>query len=91
MKDQEVIQRVEKRVEEKLGFYIHLSAYIVVNLLLIALNLSTSPEAYWFQWPLFGWGIGVILHGLSVFVFGAGSAIRKRLIDAEMKKEGAKS
>ena len=87
MKDQEVLQRIEKRVEEKLGFYTHLAVYILVNGLLIAINLITSPGTYWFMWTLIGWGIGVLFHGLGVFVFGEGTAIRERMIDAEMKKE----
>ena len=87
MKDQEVLQRIEKRVEEKLGFYTHLAVYILVNGLLIAINLITSPGTYWFMWTLIGWGIGVLFHGLGVFVFGEGTAIRERMIDAERKKE----
>ena len=90
MKDQEVVQRIEKRVEEKLGFYIHLATYILVNGLLIAINLSTAPGTYWFIWPLIGWGIGVLFHGLRVLVFGSGSAFRERMIDAERRKAGVK-
>jgi hypothetical protein len=87
MNDQDILRRVEKRVEQKLGFYIHLAAYILVNGLLVAIDLMTSPGTYWFMWPLIGWGIGVLFHGLSIFVFGDGLAIRKRMIDAEMKKQ----
>ena len=91
MKDQKAYERIEKKVEEKLGFYIHLAAYFVINLFLIALNLTMTPEYYWFFWPLIGWGLAVILHGLNVFMFGGGAAFRQRMIDAEMKREGLKS
>ena len=87
MQNQETYARAEKRVEEKMGFYIHISIYILVNIGLIALNLITAPEALWFQWPLVGWGIGVAIHAMMVFVFGAGSAIREKMIEAELKKE----
>ena len=40
---------------------------ILVNIFLIVLNLVTSPKYLWFFWPLLGWGIGVVFHGLSVF------------------------
>ena len=90
MNEQKAHERIEKRVEAKLGFYIHLVVYILVNSMLIAINLVTAPGTYWFVWPLIGWGIGVLFHGLSVLVFGQGTAIRERMIDAEMKKEGLK-
>lgn len=90
MNEQKAYERVEKRVEEKLGFYTHLAVYILVNGLLIAINLMTSPETYWFIWPLIGWGIAVLFHGLRALVLGEGTTIRERMIDAEMKKTGSK-
>lgn len=91
MNEQKAYERIEKRVEEKLGFYIHLAVYILVNSLLITINLTTAPAAYWFVWPLLGWGMGVLIHALVVFVFGEGTAIRKRMLEDEMGKEELKS
>ena len=88
MNDHDTLQSVEKRADEKLAFYIHLAVYILVNGLLIAINLIRSPGTYWFIWPLIGWGIGVLLHGLRVFAFGGESELRKRMIAAELKKRG---
>ena len=34
------------------------------QLLLIAVNLLTTPDRLWFYWPLLGWGIGILAHGL---------------------------
>jgi len=59
--------RVKKVARVRRGFYIHLTAYVVVNALLIAINLATTPERLWFGWPLFGWGIGIIAHGVAAF------------------------
>jgi len=50
-------------------FYLHLSAYVGVGVLLVIVNLATSSDYLWFKWPLFGWGIAVILHALNVFVY----------------------
>ena len=90
MENQEAYERAKKRVEAKIGFYIHLSVYIAVNILLIIVNISTSPQYLWFKWPLIGWGIGVFSHGLGVFVFTGGSAIKDQMIEREMKKEASK-
>jgi len=57
----------KKRVEEIKGFYGNLISYIVVNIGLLVINLLTSPQYLWFFWPMLGWGIGVLFHGLKVF------------------------
>ena len=59
--------QAKKRVEEIKGFYGNLIAYIVVNIGLMVINLLTSPEYLWFFWPMLGWGIGVLFHGMKVF------------------------
>ncbi len=90
MENQEAYQRAKKRVEAKIGFYIHLSIYIVVNILLVIINLRTSPQYLWFKWPLMGWGIGVFFNALGVFVFSGRSTIKEHMIEEEMKKEDLK-
>lgn len=59
--------KARKRVEEIKGFYGNLIAYILVNIGLMVINLLTSPAYLWFFWPMLGWGIGVVFHGLKVF------------------------
>ncbi len=49
------------------GFYIHLAAYLVVNSLLVAINLTTSTRHLWFKWPLLGWGLGILAHAVVTF------------------------
>lgn len=87
MENQEAYQRAKKRVEAKFGFYIHLSVYIAVSILLIIINLSTSAEYFWFKWPIIGWGIGVFFHALGVFASSGGSTIKDRMLEKEMEKE----
>ncbi len=65
--DQEVYEKAKKRVEEMRSFYSHLFVYLAVNMGLFLLNIITSPRHLWFYWPLIGWGIGLSIHGLSVF------------------------
>lgn len=49
------------------AFYIHLTQYVVVIIGLFILNLITSPGYIWAVWPMLGWGIGVAVHGFTVF------------------------
>jgi len=90
VENQEAYQKAKKRVEAKIGFYIHLAVYVGVNILLIIINLLTSTQELWFKWPLIGWGIGVFLHALGVFAFTERSSIKERMIEKEMEKEALK-
>ena len=65
--EEERYYEARKRVEEIKGFYGNLIVYIVVNIGLMVINLLTSPEYLWFFWPMLGWGIGVLFHGMKVF------------------------
>ena len=87
MDEQEMYQRAKESAESKIGFYIHFAVFLGVNCLLMVIILKTSPQSLWFLWPLFGWGIGVILHGLTVLDVFNFSAAKKRLIEKELAKE----
>ena len=67
MDEEESYKRAKKRVGELRGFYEHLIAYVVVNIMLVIINLVTSPDTLWFYWITIFWGIGVIWHAISVF------------------------
>lgn len=84
MEQQEIYGKAKKRVEEKIGFYIHLAVFVGVNLLLVIINLVTAPYYLWFKWPLMGWGIGLFFHGLGVFASFKGDSIKERMIEKEM-------
>jgi len=82
-------QLAKKRVEAKIGFYIHLIIFIFVNGILAMVDVLASPEKLWFYWPLCGWGIGVLLHAIGVFYHpkhaNTGSSFKERLIEKELK------
>ncbi|MBF4493447.1 2TM domain-containing protein [Flavobacterium sp. JLP] len=65
--ERERYYQAQKRVKEIKGFYEHLMVFILVSIILIGINLITSPEYFWFVWCLLGWGIGVVFHGLKAF------------------------
>ena len=67
MQGRSTYARSEARFETKAGFYNHLAVYLAVNILLVIINLTGSPEFLWFVYPLLGWGIGLFLHALRVF------------------------
>lgn len=91
MSEQEIYQQARKRVEEKKGFFIHFTVYILVNILLVIIWATSGAGYPWFLWPLGGWGIGLLFHFLGVFVFSRRSNWEKKEIEKEverLKKEG---
>lgn len=87
MNEQEIrYQKARERVTALRRFYRHLSVYVVVNLGLFLVNITTSPERLWFFWPLMGWGIAIILGALRVFGRAIGSNWERKKIDEFMNK-----
>ncbi len=65
-------KRVEERVDDMIGFYKHLTVYVIVNLIIFTLwlwNHLETPTFPWFIFPMGGWGIGLLFHFLNVFVW----------------------
>ena len=63
-------ERAVKRVKELKGFYGNLISYCIVIPFLVIINLLKSPKEIWFYWPMLGWGIGLLAHGMNVFAIG---------------------
>ena len=73
-----------KRVKSLLGWYKHLTVYLIVNAFLI--SMSIWQDRNWAVFPLFGWGLAVVLHGASVWFAGAGSNLREGMVERERQK-----
>ena len=57
----------KKKVKKMKRFYIHLSIFLAVNVVVAAINYKTTPNELWFYWLTLGWGIGILMHYMSVF------------------------
>ncbi len=64
----EKYERARKRVEELKKFYGNLISYAVINVMLIVINLLTSPDHLWFYWVTIFWGLSILLHASRVFL-----------------------
>ena len=69
-------EQAREYVDSIKDFYKHLASFVVVIGFLTALNLITSPESLWVLWVVFGWGIGLTLHGVSVFMWSSVKAMK---------------
>jgi len=54
------------QVRKLKDFYIHLANYVLVVALLAVINALTTPNHWWVQWVVIGWGIGVFFHWLQI-------------------------
>lgn len=79
-------ERARGRAVAKYGFYVHVFVYAAVILMLVAINLFTSPDVIWFIWPLMGWGLAVLLHAAVVFLMTDRNAVVDRLTERELKR-----
>ena len=63
-------QRNQKKREAKIVFLIHLIIYVLVigGLTYLDYGRATEGDNHWVQWPAIGWGVGVLFHGLGVFL-----------------------
>ncbi|WP_300691668.1 2TM domain-containing protein [Chryseobacterium sp.] len=66
-------QQAKRQVDQLRGFYGHLFAYLVVNIVIVFYNYSQlKPGESYFQFENFFtaifWGIGLFSHALIVFL-----------------------
>jgi len=78
--DDDRYDQARQRVEAKIGFFTHLAVFVVINVVF----LIVAGEDW--LWVTLFWGLGLAIHGFSVF-FGDSEAIQRwkeRQIEKEM-------
>ncbi len=86
-------QRARRRVALKKGFFIHATVFVLVNAGLYGLWLFNSwtgadlgPRHHGMRvFPLWGWGLGLAIHGLVVFFRLQGEGLTQRWVDKEIE------
>jgi len=83
----EQIERLaHRRARSKLGWYMHAAVYVLVNSAFYAMAEFGVGSHRWSMAPTIGWGVGLALHGISVFVLGRGSGLRERMVQKERER-----
>ncbi|CAM3903216.1 2TM domain-containing protein [Flavobacterium cucumis] len=89
-------QEALKRVKKIKGFYSHAVVYVIINIMIVIINVQDLDEGEsYFQFKnfmtAFFWGIGLVAHGLSVFMpnWIMGQNWEERKIREFMEKEKA--
>ena len=73
-----------KRAAMRMGWLIHATVFIAVNLLLA--GLSAASGRHWAIFPFLGWGLGLAIHGAVVFLVAGGFGLHERLVQQERNR-----
>jgi hypothetical protein len=87
--NEERLRKAQRKARRKFGFIIHLAVFLLVNLLLLAINLWSGISRAWAVLPFLGWGIGVLIHGASLL--GPFERVYQWLLQQELARDTASS
>ena len=76
--------QARRRAGAKMGWYIHAVVYLAVNVLQAVLSAASGRP--WAVFPAFGWGLGLAIHGLVVFVLTGGAGLHDKLVARERER-----
>jgi hypothetical protein len=79
--DTDIDHLARKIVAARLGWYVHATVYLAVNLLLAVVSARYSH--HWALFPALGWGVGLLIHGAVVWLIMPGNRLRERLLARE--------
>ena len=83
-------QGAKTRVRCIFGFYRHVSTYVTVILVLLAIDLLSNGGDFFVHWVALVWGTILTIHFLNVFVLDIflSRDAERRMIDRELRKRG---
>ncbi|CAN5563813.1 hypothetical protein BH20ACT2_BH20ACT2_17510 [soil metagenome] len=61
-------EREAKRILRRRGFLLHLAIWAATNVFLVVIWAMAGGGYPWFVFPLFGWAIGLVAHGVSAYL-----------------------
>jgi fatty acid desaturase len=63
-------EQARERARAIQGLGVHLFIFTLVNGALFLINWATrgADGAWWFYWPLLGWGVAIVIHLATTFL-----------------------
>lgn len=80
MSDNDLDRLARRRASARMGWYLHAMVFLAVNTILMLMAFGTGR--HWTVFPALGWGLGLLLHGLGVWL-SLGGGLQQRLIEQE--------
>ena len=82
----EIERLARRRAGAKLGWFVHASVFVLVNLFVFSMSQYAFGTRDWSVKPLLGWGLGLALHGISVWFLDSGGGLRERMVQKERER-----
>ncbi len=84
--DKELQEQAKKRVDIKLGFLTHLLVFCCVNGGFFLLGQLSGREWHFGHapFPLWGWALGLAIHGVASWASLQGQGLRSRMMAQEL-------
>lgn len=98
--DDSIEARARRRVALKKSWLVHATVYVLVNGGLWLLGLMRAAEGGWGPphlhfLPLWGWGLGLAIHGIVVLIRLGSEGMQARWVEKEIetlrRREGGRS
>ncbi len=86
MSPEEIERLARKRAGAKMGWLIHATVYVAVNLLLFAFSELGFGRRPWSLATPLVWGLGLTVHGASVWLLETGGRLHQRLVQHERER-----
>lgn len=84
LNDLDIERMARKRAKAKIGWMIHATVYLCVNVGLIAMWTLNDRDIR--LAPALGWGLGLALHGISVWFLQPGGSFTERMVQRERER-----
>ncbi len=82
--DEQLDRLARRRAGARMGWYVHALVFLAVNGVLATLSFSSGR--HWAIYPALGWGLGLLIHGLVVWVVLGGGGLQQRLVAQERER-----
>lgn len=82
--DRDIERQARRRVAARLGWTVHALVFLCVNAGLVYLSLRSGRD--WAIYPLLGWGLGLGMHGLAVWLRLGGGGLHERWLAQETQR-----
>ena len=86
-RDDERYLAAKRHVAKLRAFYVSLSTYVVVNIMLFVIDL-VSGGGWWFYWVTVFWGIGLLFQAWDVWGDRWGHDWEQRKIQEALDEDG---